>query len=154
MVYAKWKLSWDVYTFHTRFCTFGADLYAQSVLHQSSVRSLLRVCCWLGWGKKSEHPQQQQSSFSHFSLLLNQEWRPQKSVQRFLPDQKSNMIRPFIPRHLITVVHLVPNLANFSEEGRSWVPVSETRTWKKKELSKPIFANFRPKWRLGLVVGS
>ena len=30
--YAKWKLSWNVYTLHTSFCTFGADLYAQSVL--------------------------------------------------------------------------------------------------------------------------
>ncbi len=30
--HAKWKLSWNIYTFHTRFCTFGADLYAQSLL--------------------------------------------------------------------------------------------------------------------------
>ncbi len=33
--YAKWKLSWNTctYTMHTtRFCTFGANLYAQSVL--------------------------------------------------------------------------------------------------------------------------
>ncbi len=30
--YAKWKLSRNTYTLHTRFCTFGADLYAQSVL--------------------------------------------------------------------------------------------------------------------------
>ncbi len=30
--YARWKLSWNMYTMHTRFCTFRADLYAQSVL--------------------------------------------------------------------------------------------------------------------------
>ncbi len=30
--YAKWKLSSDMCTLHTRLCTFGADLYAQSVL--------------------------------------------------------------------------------------------------------------------------
>ncbi len=29
--YAKWKLSRNIYTLHTRFGTFGADLYAQSV---------------------------------------------------------------------------------------------------------------------------
>ncbi len=28
----KWKLSWNMYTLQTCFCTFGADLYAQSVL--------------------------------------------------------------------------------------------------------------------------
>ncbi len=30
--YAKWKLSWNMYTLHIHFCTFGADLYAQLVL--------------------------------------------------------------------------------------------------------------------------
>ena len=30
--YATWKLSWNTHTLHARFCTFGADLYAQSVL--------------------------------------------------------------------------------------------------------------------------
>ena len=30
--YAKWKLSCNIYTLRTRFCTIGADLYAQSVL--------------------------------------------------------------------------------------------------------------------------
>ncbi len=30
--YAKWKLSRNIYTSHTRFCTFGTDLYAQSVI--------------------------------------------------------------------------------------------------------------------------
>ncbi len=30
--YAKWKLIRNIYTLHTRFCTFGADLYAQTVL--------------------------------------------------------------------------------------------------------------------------
>ncbi len=30
--YAKWKLSWNMYALNTRFCTLGADLYAQSVL--------------------------------------------------------------------------------------------------------------------------
>ena len=30
--YAKWKLIWNKYTLRTRFCTFGAGLYAQSVL--------------------------------------------------------------------------------------------------------------------------
>ncbi len=30
---AKWKLSWNTYTLHARFCTSGrADLYVQSVL--------------------------------------------------------------------------------------------------------------------------
>ncbi len=28
----KWKLSWNFYTLHTRFCTFCVDLYARSVL--------------------------------------------------------------------------------------------------------------------------
>ena len=28
----NWKLSWNMYTMHTRFCTFGADLYAQSMI--------------------------------------------------------------------------------------------------------------------------
>ncbi len=28
----KWKLSWNMYKLHTRFCTLGADLHAQSVL--------------------------------------------------------------------------------------------------------------------------
>ena len=30
--YAKCKLSWNICTLHTRFRTFGADLYAQSVI--------------------------------------------------------------------------------------------------------------------------
>ena len=30
---AKWKLSQNAYTLHTSFCTFSADLYAQSVLN-------------------------------------------------------------------------------------------------------------------------
>ena len=30
--YAKWKLSWNIYTLHSRFSTFGADLHAQSVI--------------------------------------------------------------------------------------------------------------------------
>ena len=31
--YAKWKLSWNtIYTLHTRLRTFGANLYAQSVI--------------------------------------------------------------------------------------------------------------------------
>ncbi len=52
---AKWKLlSWNSCTFHARFCTFGADLYAQlclltKFLHRSSVGSLLRVR-WLSVG--------------------------------------------------------------------------------------------------------
>ena len=29
----KWKLSWNMHALRTRFCTFGADLYAQSVLN-------------------------------------------------------------------------------------------------------------------------
>ena len=35
----------------THFCKFGTDLYRllTKSLHQSSVGSLLRVCCWLGW---------------------------------------------------------------------------------------------------------
>ena len=50
----KWKLSRNVYTFHARLCTFGADLHAQLVifniffLRPSSVGSLLRVRRWLG----------------------------------------------------------------------------------------------------------
>ena len=52
--YAKWKPSWNMYV-HNFFCTFGVDLYTQSVLikqflHRSSVGSLLRVRCWLGMG--------------------------------------------------------------------------------------------------------
>ena len=53
--HAKWKLSRNMHTLHTRFCTFGSDLLAQSVLIKkksfcigSSVGSLLRVRCWLG----------------------------------------------------------------------------------------------------------
>ncbi len=50
--YAKWKLSWNTCTFHTRFRAFGNDLYAQSVLskflHRSLVGRLLTVRCWLG----------------------------------------------------------------------------------------------------------
>ena len=53
--YAEWKLSRNMYTLRTRFfCTFGADLHAQSVLSnknsasESSGESLLRVRCWLG----------------------------------------------------------------------------------------------------------
>ncbi len=30
--YAKWKLRCNIYTLHTRFCMFSADLYAQSAL--------------------------------------------------------------------------------------------------------------------------
>ncbi len=30
--HAEWKLSWSIYTLHARFGTFGADVYAQSVL--------------------------------------------------------------------------------------------------------------------------
>ncbi len=50
--YAKWKLSWNMYTLHTRFCTFGTDLYAQSViinnisaaeLSQNFIKSVLLV---------------------------------------------------------------------------------------------------------------
>ncbi len=29
---AKWKLSWNVYTLRAHYCTFGADLHAQSVI--------------------------------------------------------------------------------------------------------------------------
>ncbi len=58
--YAKWKLSWSMYTLRTHFCTFRTDLYAQSVLSNKisaselSRESLLRVCCWLGFHKHSE----------------------------------------------------------------------------------------------------
>ncbi len=52
--HAKWKLSRNMYTLQTSFCTFGANLHAQSVIidkisgggAQSEV--LLRVRCWLG----------------------------------------------------------------------------------------------------------
>ncbi len=40
--YAKWKLSWNICTLHTHFCTFGADLYAQSVLINKASASELR----------------------------------------------------------------------------------------------------------------
>ncbi len=30
--YAKWKFSMNIHTLHTRFCTFGTDLYARSVI--------------------------------------------------------------------------------------------------------------------------
>ncbi len=30
--HAKWKLSWNMDTLRTRFCTFGSHLYAQPVL--------------------------------------------------------------------------------------------------------------------------
>ncbi len=60
--YAKWKLSRNMYTMHTRFRTFGTDFQAQSelidkkFLHRSSVGNLLRVHCWLGrrsWRRRS-----------------------------------------------------------------------------------------------------
>ncbi len=46
----KWKLSWNKYTMHTRFCTFGPDLHAQLVLsNKISASELIKwVCCWLG----------------------------------------------------------------------------------------------------------
>ena len=31
-LYAKWKLSWNICTLHTGFCTFGTNLYAPLVL--------------------------------------------------------------------------------------------------------------------------
>ncbi len=41
--YANWKLSWNMYTLHTRLHTFGANLYAQSVLvHKISALELSR----------------------------------------------------------------------------------------------------------------
>ncbi len=52
--YAKWKLSWNIHTLHTRFCTFGTDLHAQSVLinkisaselSQKFIKSALLVGC-------------------------------------------------------------------------------------------------------------
>ncbi len=55
-----------VYALNTRFCTFGADLYAQSVLINkisASELSQLRVRCWLG----------------RCSLLM-----PKKKTQQFL----------------------------------------------------------------------
>ena len=45
--YAKWKLSWNMYTLHTRLCTFGPNLYSTlsrcllKNLHRSSVGRLL-----------------------------------------------------------------------------------------------------------------
>ena len=41
--YAKWKLRWNAYASHTRFCTFGADLHAQSVpINEISASDLSR----------------------------------------------------------------------------------------------------------------
>ncbi len=47
------QLEYTAYTMHTHFCTFGADLYVQSVLiNKISAlelsRCLLRLHCWLG----------------------------------------------------------------------------------------------------------
>ncbi len=39
---AKWKLGWNTYALHTYFCTFGADLCAQSVLINKISASELR----------------------------------------------------------------------------------------------------------------
>ncbi len=58
--YARWKLSRNMYTLRTRFCTLGADLHAQRVLidkkflRRSSVGRLLRVRCWLGEFSKNK----------------------------------------------------------------------------------------------------
>ncbi len=40
--HAKWKLSRNMYTMRTRFCTFGSDLYARSVLFNYVSASELR----------------------------------------------------------------------------------------------------------------
>ncbi len=40
--YAEWRLSRNTYTLHARFCTFGADLHAQSVLGNKISASELR----------------------------------------------------------------------------------------------------------------
>ncbi len=40
--YAKWKISWNMYTLHARLRTFGTDLQAQSVLISKILGSELR----------------------------------------------------------------------------------------------------------------
>ncbi len=52
--HAKWKLSRNTtYTLHASFCTFGADLHAQSVLSNkiSAFGAQSEVCqeCVVGW---------------------------------------------------------------------------------------------------------
>ena len=51
--YAKWKLSWNIYTMHTCFCTFDANWYAQLVLiNKISASELSRKFikeCVVGW---------------------------------------------------------------------------------------------------------
>ncbi len=50
----KWKLGRNTYTLHTRLCTFGADLRAQSVLGSKNfcigaqLEVYQEVRCWLG----------------------------------------------------------------------------------------------------------
>ncbi len=41
--YAKWKFSWNMYTLHTRSCTFGTDRYAQpAIINKISALELRR----------------------------------------------------------------------------------------------------------------
>ncbi len=53
--YAKWKLSWNMHTLHTRFCTFGTDLHAPSVLSNKTSaselsRKLIKSALLVGYG--------------------------------------------------------------------------------------------------------
>ncbi len=52
--YAKRKPGWNVYKSHTRFCTFGTNLHAQSVLTDKISASELRRSAWLvGYARSS-----------------------------------------------------------------------------------------------------
>ena len=51
--YAKWNLSRNAYTLHARFCTFGTDLYAKSMLINKisafAAQSEVYSECVVGW---------------------------------------------------------------------------------------------------------
>ncbi len=57
--YAKGKLSWNIHALRTRFCSFGADLYAQSVLSDKILavelsRKIIKSALLVGQGTKGE----------------------------------------------------------------------------------------------------
>ncbi len=54
--HARWKPSQKMYTLHTRFCTFGADLYAWSVLIDKISASELNRKLLVGFKQKCKLP--------------------------------------------------------------------------------------------------
>ncbi len=59
--HAKWELGQNMHALHALLCTFGADFacsvgaYQQSFCVGAQSANLLRVRCWLGSSRASEH---------------------------------------------------------------------------------------------------